>query len=168
VLELAVELEKLARRLLLGSMSKNSDAQMLLKADRIVQLRNIRSLAMQEEDRVDDDQDDSRANADGQTHACQEQEKHEENDRDSPGRKEGKEKSKRRPKINAMMKKYYEEEAELMPYPSDMSEQEALELVARYREAFAGLLVAGSKLLRLKDKEEYMFERRYWKKDQDA
>lgn len=170
VLELAVELEKLARRLLLGHMSEESDARMLLKADRIVQLRNIRSLAMQEEDGYDQPEEDpnqssSRTNvADDETRVGNEPEK-----RDQDGgvsnleRQKGKAEREGRPRINALMRKYYEEEAELVPFQTDISEQEALELVGRYREAFAGLLAAGSRLLRLKDKEECLFERRYWK-----
>lgn len=162
VLELAVELEKLARRLLLGYMKEGSDTRMLLKADRIVQLRNIRSLAMQEEDGDDEDpaaQSETNV-ADEDTREGQEQEEQAET---SLERRKGKEKREGRPRINALMRKYYEEEAELVPFPSDIDEKEALELISRYREAFAGLLAAGSRLLRLKDEEEYLFERRYWK-----
>lgn len=79
VLELAVELEKHARRLLLGHMKEGSDARMLLKADRIVQLRNIRSIAMLEEDGIDDDDDDEskgpNSNVDSETRRVEEKER---------------------------------------------------------------------------------------------
>ena len=134
VLELAVELEKHARRLLLAHMPEGSNARMLLKADRIVQLRNIRALANQEKGSGDK----SRRHTD---------DRHEEED------------DKGRP-INALMHKYYEQETELLPAPTDLDESETLEEVTRYRESFAGLLAAGSRLLGLKDEEQRLFERR--------
>lgn len=134
VLELAVELEKHARRLLLAHMEEGSNARMLLKADRIVQLRNVRALAKQEI---------------GSAEAV---------NRDTDG--ETRSDTKRTNPINALMHKYYEEESELLPAPTDLDERETLEEVTRYRESFAGLLAAGGRLLGLKDEERRLFERR--------
>lgn len=136
VLELAVELEKHARRLLLAHMEEGSNARMLLKADRIVQLRNIRALARQEG--CGTKRSNGGENGNGQPANA------------SEGGKP----------INALMRKYYEEEAELLPAPTDLDERETLDEVTRYREAFAGLLAAGSRLLGLKDEEKRLFERR--------
>ncbi|OCB89408.1 voltage-gated potassium channel [Sanghuangporus baumii] len=144
ILELAVELEKYARRLLLGHMKEGTNARMLLKADRIVQLRNIKALAAQQRS----DQDDSQRvdNSSGvQASSTSSQD------------------ANRRSKMSTLMQKYYEEEADLLPFPADLDEQETLQDVAHYREAFAGLLAAGSRLLRLKDEEKFIFERRFWR-----
>lgn len=140
ILELAVELEKHARRLLLGHMQEGSNARMLLKADRIVQLRNMKVLAAQEQTNEDESQPANFPSARASSHG-----------------------SNRRSKMNTLMQKYYEEEAELLPFPADLDEQETLREVALYREAFAGLLAAGSRLLRLKDEEKFLFERRCWR-----
>lgn len=134
VLELAVELEKHARRLLLAHMEEGSNARMLLKADRIVQLRSIRALAEQEGGGTKLSNGGENGNG--------------------PNASEGEK------PINALMRKYYEEEAELFPAPTDLDERETLDEVTRYREAFAGLLAAGSRLLGLKDEEKHLFERR--------
>ncbi|KAJ4473895.1 voltage-gated potassium channel [Lentinula aciculospora] len=151
ILELAVELEKHARRLLLGHMDEGSSARLLLKADRIVQLRNIKALALQEQST---DQDTS-----------------EQMDGTSSGQQSGDASASRKAgassRVNEMMRKYYEEEAELLPFPTDLDEEETLEEVTRYREAFAGLLAVGSRLLKLKDEEKFLFERRYWKRTVD-
>ncbi|KAL5495642.1 TOK1 [Sanghuangporus weigelae] len=144
ILELAVELEKHARRLLLGHMKEGTNARMLLKADRIVQLRNIKALAAQQ--RSDQDDSQQAGNCSGvQASSTSSQE------------------ANKRSKMNTLMQKYYEEEADLVPFAADMDEQETLQEVSRYREAFAGLLAAGSRLLRLKDEEKFLFERRYWR-----
>ncbi|KAH8120674.1 voltage-gated potassium channel [Phellopilus nigrolimitatus] len=150
LLELAVELEKQARRLLLGNLKLGSSARMLLKADRIVQLQNIRGLAEQEES--------TNEGVDGS--AVPENESREGGENSLPNAPA----NRRRPRaINDMMRKFYEEETELIPRPDDQDDQETLDGVVRYREAFAGLLAAGSRLLKLKDEEKFLFERRLWK-----
>ncbi|KAL5534612.1 hypothetical protein ACEPAG_1075 [Sanghuangporus baumii] len=144
ILELAIELEKCARRLLLGHMKEGTNARMLLKADRIVQLRNIKALAVQQQSDHDDSQQVGSSSG-VQTSSTSSQE------------------TNKRSKMSTLMQKYYEEEADLVPFAADLDEQETLQEVARYREAFAGLLAAGSRLLRLKDEEKFLFERRYWR-----
>ncbi len=66
--------------------------------------------------------------------------------------------------MNAFMKKYYEEETQLS-FPSDLDEKETVEEVICYREALAGLLAAGSRLLKLKKDERFLFERRSRKRE---
>ncbi|EJD04357.1 voltage-gated potassium channel [Fomitiporia mediterranea MF3/22] len=144
VLELAIELEKHARRLLMGHLDEGSDARMLLKADRIVQLRNIRTLADQMHSDWDASGGADEAGGDGSSKSAL---------------KEGKGKG----RLNTMMQKYYEEESDLLPFSIDLDDRETLEEIARYRETFAGLLAAGSRLLRLKDEEQFLFERRFWR-----
>ncbi|THH11384.1 hypothetical protein EW145_g690 [Phellinidium pouzarii] len=166
VLELAVELEKHARRLLLGHMKEGSNARILLKADRIVQLRNIRTLARQEEEQGEGVEVEAGTGSDSVESA--ENSPEDRNQRSQQNEKKQGEgpaaaANGRKPAMNAMMRKYYEEEAELMPFPTDLNERETLVEVARYREAFAGLLAAGSRLMRLKDEEKCFFERRLWK-----
>jgi len=45
--------------------------------------------------------------------------------------------------------------------PASMSDEETLEEVERYREDFAGLLAAGSRLMKLKGEERALFEKRW-------
>lgn len=149
ILELAVELERHARRLLLCHMEEGSSARMLLKADRIVQLRNIKSLAKQEQSDQEGSEHVEGSSSVGASTP-------------SSGKGSGK------GAVNAMMQKYYEKEADLVPFSSGLDDRETLAEVARYRKAFAGLLAAGSRLLRLKDQEKFMFERRYWNQKEGA
>ena len=139
-LELAIELEQHARRLLLGHLPEDSRGHMLLKADRLVQLRNIRHLVQQ-----------SDYNADTIAQEYEHSDK-------KASRQYKKVKGKSSP-IDTLMQKYYKEEAELIPVPSDLDERETLEEIIHYRESFANLLAAGSRLLGLKDEEQYLFER---------
>lgn len=174
ILELAVELEKHARRLIMGHMSEDCAGNLLLRADRLVQLRNVRALAGREEFPV-------RADGDGKTGNAEAGEKSGESSSDSEkpltsavavssqsstsDSGTNTEAQQETPSSHAttMMRKYYSEEADLVPFPTGLDERETLEEVARYREAFAGLLAAGSRLLRLKDRERALFERRYWR-----
>ncbi|KAI5114940.1 hypothetical protein M0805_002560, partial [Coniferiporia weirii] len=167
VLELAVELEKHARRLLMGHMNEGSVARMLLKADRNVQLRNIRTLAEQEQE-TDDEEVDTVPNGDAEHAEHGSEHEHQETAKKAHSNAPTASASDRKPTVNAMMRKYYEEEVDFMPFPSDINERETLEGVARYREAFAGLLAAGSRLMRLKDKEKCFFERQLWKADSEG
>jgi len=146
VLELAVALEQHARRLLLAFTDEGNDVHILLKADRLVQLRNIRALAMWEQ-KVEEEAESSSV-----TH------------KSTSAPAVGAGKSERREKMNAFMKKYYEEETQLS-FPSDLDEKETVEEVICYREALAGLLAAGSRLLKLKKDERFLFERRSRKRE---
>lgn len=149
VLELAIGLEQHARRLLLAFTDEGSDVHILLKADQLVQLQNIRTLAAWEQ-KVDQEVESSAAHSGGNKSAS------------SPTMEAGK--AKRRDKINILMKKYYEEETELS-FPSDLDEKETVEEVMCYREALAGLLAAGSRLMKLKKDEQLLFERRARRND---
>jgi len=143
VLELAIALEQHARRLLLAFTDDGSDIHILLKADRLVQLQNIRTLAMWEQ-KVDGEAG-STTTADNLKST-------------SAPIVESKGPGERRHKVNTLMKRYYEEESEIS-FPSDLDEKETVDEVMRYREALAGLLAAGSRLMRLKEDEQLLFER---------
>lgn len=153
VLELAIGLEQHARRLLLAFTDEGSDVHILLKADRLVQLQNIRTLALWEQ-KVDQAVKESSVAHSGGSKSMS-----------APTAGAGR--SKRKDKINTLMKKYYEEETELS-FPSDLDEKETVEEVICYREALAGLLAAGSRLMRLKEDEQLLFERRARTKTGDS
>lgn len=171
VLEMVVELERHARRLIMGHMDEDSAGNLLLRADRIVQLRNIKRLAGQEEfpvlsksgDRPCGDGDSTTADDADDTREKTGQKNVSEENRSSASVPNP---LRRLPHTTTLMKKYYAEEADLVPFPTSLDEQETMEEVARYREAFAGLLAAGSRLLKLKDRDRALFERRYWTDDQ--
>jgi potassium channel subfamily K, other eukaryote len=196
MLELAIELEQRARRLLMGHMDENSAANLLLRADRVVQLRNIRIIAGQEvtyeledsegnevtdADAVDEGGDElplkrsagenSSARIDADTNETKDEKPRQraasslKSTHTARSSSSSPDSSKLKPNHSyspALMRKYYAEEADLVPFPADLSPQETLEEVAKYREAFASLLATGSRLLRLKDEEQYLFERRWW------
>ncbi|TDL28923.1 voltage-gated potassium channel [Rickenella mellea] len=124
ILELAIEVERHARRLLVSHMGDGTSGQILLKADRNVQLRDMQALAKEAE------QSDGAGNG-----------------------------------LTGVVKKFMDEEGGLGPGPHKMEEQETMREVMMYREAFASLLAAGSRLMKLKGEEQYLFERRQARQD---
>ena len=174
VLEMVVELEKHARRLIMGHMEEDSAANLLLRADRIVQLRNIRHLAGQEEFPVLADSEERPGGSGDSTTGDEVDETKEKAEDGEMGETNGSSTLAPGPShgslqthTSTLMRKYYSEEADLVPFPTGLDVQETMEEVTRYRESFAGLLAAGSRLLRLKDRDRALFERRYWKDGQD-
>ncbi|KAG8985727.1 hypothetical protein FRB94_005465 [Tulasnella sp. JGI-2019a] len=128
VLKQAVELEAHARRLLISQLPNGSKAQVVLKADRNVQLRDVRQIRKRYEF------DDSES-------------AHMALDRNEGGR-----------------------EGDRMGGPDSvsrpMSDEEILDEVNMYRESFASMLAAGSRMRGLEGRERYLLERREEGKDQ--
>ena len=157
VLEQAVELERRARRLLLASMGEDTTCHTLLKADRIVRLRNIKQLA-----RKSQFQQQQTQNGVAMVNGCT-----------SSGVSTGAGNRPRRfatrrntlarirkqASISDMMKKYCEEEAQLS-FSCELEESDMICEINKYRTAFANLLAAGGRLMKLKDDEQFMFEMR--------
>ena len=136
VLELAVEMERWARRIMMGQMKDGTMPQILLKADMSVQLRHMKELAQQaktSEGSVTDVTDST------QEHTYLRTEKG---------------------YMTQLMKTIYDEEQEVRHREENMNENQVLEALHKYRESFAELLAAGSLLLELQGKEKLLFERR--------
>lgn len=139
LLERAVELELHARRLLIRHLPNGSRAQVLLKADRNVQLRDLRRLirGAGADDRAAQD----RARRHGQLDA---------EDLDAGGAgdenvlSEGERAAMRRRMAEKLgLGDAAAEDADWVSRP--LGDEETMEEVRQYRECFAGLLVAGSR-----------------------
>jgi len=132
LLDTAAELERVARRLLISNLPPGSSAQILLKADWHVQLQEMRAVLHQEaNDAADRQAERDQTNGGG------------------PPSKEEEE---------GAMRERVDREAELVLMPLDG--REAMKAIRRYRECFATMLVIGSRLRKLKGREQFLFERR--------
>jgi potassium channel subfamily K len=137
VISRAMAMEAHARRLLIRHLPNGSRAQVLLKADRNLQLRDLRFL---------------RQSKGGSK---------KENELARHGRSLGKkeeEKTLGPDKLGQGNDSDDEEDADWVSEP--LTDEDTLEEVRRYRESFANLLVAGTRLQKLEGQEMYMLERR--------
>ncbi|KAG9024722.1 hypothetical protein FRB95_011146 [Tulasnella sp. JGI-2019a] len=128
MLKQAVELEAHARQLLVNHLPKGSKSQAILKADRNIQLRDIKTIR-QRYDREEEDPSGVQRAIEGGGRI-----------EDAFGGPDS--------------------------VSKPLSEEETLDEVNMYREAFASILVAGSRLSGLEGRVRYLFERREEGKDQ--
>jgi len=156
VLELALSLEWRARKLLIMHLGDGSGdggeagggraARIVLKADRNVQLREVRGLVREiEEEQAE------RGEEESQEKEALDREK--DTAKDERSMLDG-------ARTAAILKHILHDDPDEISFPSGNDEQETMEEVRKYREDFAGLLAAGSRLMGLKGNERALFERR--------
>ncbi|EJT99352.1 voltage-gated potassium channel [Dacryopinax primogenitus] len=132
LLDTAAELERVARRLLINALPQDSSAQILLRADWHVQLQEMRAVLHEEADKAADQQAERDPMNANAPHM----------DEDA----------------HRAMRERVDREAELVLQP--LAGRELMRAIGRYRECFASMLVLGSRLRKLKGREQFLFERR--------
>jgi hypothetical protein len=134
VIGLALAIERRSRKLLIAHLGNGSTAKTLLQADRNVQLREVRTIRRRGAFTHDDGTGvGENGSTDGETES------------------------------GGVVRSLLEEDHEAMrtaPLAS-MNDEESLEEVELFREDFAGLLAAGSRLMKLKGEERALFEKRW-------
>lgn len=148
VLKQAVEMEGHARRLLIANLPNGSKAQVVLKADRSVQLRDIRSIRKKM----------------GDHRGWDEQVRGE---HPHPHRQPSSKQFQPQPHSDSESNEGGQEE-DALGDPDDVSrplpEEDTMDEVNKFRESFAALLAAGSRMRRLEGHEKLLMERRTEKK----
>jgi potassium channel subfamily K len=161
MIQRAVALESHARRLLVRHLPNGSRAQVVLKADRNIQLRDLRYLKRSEKDSEGATRQTQQVKAAERAQKPKETElarharsmaKEEGTDQD-PGQLDIE-------KDPAQLKSELEGDGDEDWVSEPLGEEATLAEVQAYRESFAALLVAGTRLQQLEGQEMYMLERR--------
>ncbi|EIN11143.1 voltage-gated potassium channel [Punctularia strigosozonata HHB-11173 SS5] len=177
VIDLAVELEMHARRLLITHLPNGSKAQVVLKADRNVQLRDVRALKRAAQGKASSSVEENAAYG-AQKAGAHPAKTMRGTDGDSGSHERGSPQGKlTRADSNTPLHEERAEEAVEEAAESDAEDMDpdlvarpldddaTMEEVRRYRESFAALLVAGSRLRGLEGHAKYMLERRKVKEE---
>ncbi|KAF8580266.1 voltage-gated potassium channel [Ramaria rubella] len=155
VLELAISLERRARKLLIMHLRDDDGgkaARIVLKADRNVQLREVRGMIKDIKQPQDQDGEKSEVREDEADDELQ--------GSDSVKDVTGASSFLSGARTASILQRILEDDPHDLSFPATKEDQGTLAEVRQYREDFAGLLAAGSRLMGLKGHEKALFERR--------